>query len=58
MAGSERSSPVVWRRYSGDPETVERAEALRDAIASGEAQGESAEEIRDFLESGGHRPES
>ena len=57
MAKADRS-PVIWRRYVADAETVARGEALRSAIARGEELGESGEEIRDFLESGGFRLES
>ena len=56
MATPNRS-PVIWRKYVADAEAVELAEALRSAIARGDEQGESAEEIRAFLESGGFRPE-
>lgn len=56
MANPKRT-PVIWRRYVADADTVERGEALRSAIARGEEQGESAEEIRAFFESGGFRPE-
>ena len=57
MARPERA-PVIWRRYVADAETVERGDALRSAIARGEEQGETAEEIRAYFESGGFRLES